>query len=62
MDPSGYVYDKITGGRIANATLSAYWIPYDETDGFWNEKPDEGVKLRVTRNTENFGMRANMNR
>lgn len=39
IDPSGYVYDASNNKRIENATVTAYWIPYDGTAGFWNNKP-----------------------
>ena len=42
IDPSGYVYDAETQERIAGATVTAYWIPYDETDeAFWDNVPAE---------------------
>ena len=43
IDPSGYVYEGVTENRVAQATVTAYWVPYDpEVDGdsYW-EKPDE---------------------
>lgn len=41
IDPSGYVYAAVTSNRIEGATVTAYWIPYDEEDeDFW-ENPDE---------------------
>ncbi len=40
IDPSGYVYDVYTDQRIEGVTTSAYWIPYDENDAdFWNKPP-----------------------
>ena len=39
VDPSGYVYEKGTNNRIENATVTAYYIPYDDTDDFWKNKP-----------------------
>ena len=40
VDPSGYVYDNETQERLEDVTVTAYWIPYDESDAFWNNKPD----------------------
>ena len=40
VDPSGYVYDSATNERIEGVTATAYWIEYDGSDGFWDEKPD----------------------
>ena len=41
IDPSGYVYAGVTDNRIADAKVTAYWLPFDETDeNFWNS-PDE---------------------
>jgi len=40
IDPSGYVYDSISNARIEDATVTAYWIPCDDSDGFWEKKPD----------------------
>ena len=39
VDPSGYVFDLSTGERIEDVTVTAYWIPYDESDDFWNAVP-----------------------
>ena len=39
VDPSGYVYDAETNDRIDGATVTAYWIPYDDSDDFWKNKP-----------------------
>ena len=39
IDPSGVVKDKDSGAVIENAKMTAYWIPYDETDDFWIKKP-----------------------
>ena len=39
VDPSGYVFDLSTGERIEDVTVTAYWIPYDESDDFWNKTP-----------------------
>ena len=39
MDPSGYIYDVNTNLRIEGAKVSAYWIPYDESEDFWEKKP-----------------------
>ena len=43
IDPSGYVYAGVTSNRVENATVTAYWIPFDEDkddDSFW-DSPDE---------------------
>ena len=40
VDPSGYIYDNKTGDRLEGATVSAYYIPYDGTDDFYNNAPD----------------------
>ena len=39
VDPSGYVYDQITGERLENVTVTAYCIEYDESSDFWNKIP-----------------------
>ena len=39
VDPSGYVYDLSSGERLEDVTVSAYWIPYDESDDFWKNTP-----------------------
>ena len=39
VDPSGYVYDSVTNERIEDVTATAYWIEYDGSDDFWNNKP-----------------------
>ena len=43
MDPSGYLYDAETEKRIAGATVTAYYIPYDESATFWDSPPAEDV-------------------
>ena len=43
IDPSGYIYDANTNEIIEGATVSAYWIPYDGTDKFWNNKPRANI-------------------
>lgn len=47
IDPSGYVYDVVTNEKIEDASVTAYWIPYDDTDDFWKRKPSKdtyGIK------------------
>ncbi len=45
IDPSGIVYEAVTSNRVAGATVTAYWIPFDENDaGFWNN-PDESKSI-----------------
>lgn len=39
VDPSGYIYDLSNNNKIEGATVSAYWIPYDDTEDFWQNKP-----------------------
>lgn len=40
VDPSGYVYDRITNKRIAGVTVHAYWIENTGEDpDFWTNKP-----------------------
>ena len=40
IDPSGYVYDIDSEQRIMGVTVTACWIPYDEEDtDFWNKPP-----------------------
>ena len=40
IDPSGYVYDVDSNQKIEGVTVTAYWIPYDEEDAdFWNKPP-----------------------
>lgn len=34
------LFDANTNLRIEGAKVSAYWIPYDESEDFWNKKPD----------------------
>lgn len=41
IDPSGYVYAAVTDNRVAGATVTAYWIPYDENDEDYWTQPDE---------------------
>ena len=57
VDPSGYVYDVITGKRLENVLVTAYWIEYDESEDFWNKKPSDeeyGVKWKaIEYNQEN---------
>ncbi len=33
------MFDLSTGERIEDVTVTAYWIPYDESDDFWNKTP-----------------------
>ncbi|MBR2047484.1 MAG: leucine-rich repeat protein [Oscillospiraceae bacterium] len=43
IDPSGYVYDKQSGKRLSGVTVTAYWIPYDDSVvNFWDAVPDDG--------------------
>ena len=40
IDPSGYVYDIDSEQKIMGVIVTAYWIPYDEEDAdFWNKPP-----------------------
>ena len=39
IDPSGYIYSADNDMRIEGAKVTAYWIPYDETEDFWSRKP-----------------------
>ena len=39
IDPSGYIYDEDTKKRINGAKVTAYWIPYDDSEEFWDNKP-----------------------
>ena len=42
IDPSGYVYDGITGERLEGVTVHAYWIENTGDDpDFWEKKPGE---------------------
>ena len=41
IDPSGYVYAAVTSNRIEGATVTAYWIPFDEEDETYWDNPDE---------------------
>ena len=43
IDPSGIIYDSITEEPIEGATVSAYWIEYDETDDFYDRVPADNV-------------------
>lgn len=40
VDPSGYVYDATTKERLMDVKVTAYYIPYDDSDDFWNNTPD----------------------
>ncbi len=46
IDPSGYVYDTTTNEKIEGATVTAYWIPSDGSDTFFDEIPAD----------DNYGM------
>ena len=52
IDPSGFVYDAETGKPILGATVTAYWIPFDEENSdYWNAKPsveEYGIKWEST--------------
>ena len=40
IDPSGYVYNINTNEHIYGATVTAYWVPFDEEDtDYWEVKP-----------------------
>ena len=40
IDPSGYVYDKVTGERLSGVTVHAYWIEnIDDDSTFFDHKP-----------------------
>lgn len=41
VDPSGYIYSGIDQNRIQGATVTAYWIPFDEEDEHYWDAPDE---------------------
>jgi hypothetical protein len=44
IDPSGYVYDELTGERLEGVTVHAYWIENTGEDpDFWEKKPGEDV-------------------
>ena len=43
IDPSGYVYDIDTGARLQGVTTTAYYIPYDDSNDFWDNVPDQTV-------------------
>ncbi len=40
-DPSGYVYDISNNKKIENAIVSAFYIPYDDSEDFWDNKPSK---------------------
>ena len=40
IDPSGYVYDSVTGERLAGVTATAYYIADDGSDGFLDTAPE----------------------
>lgn len=40
VDPSGYVYDASTKERLMDVKVTAYCIPYDDSDDFWDNAPD----------------------
>ena len=40
IDPSGYVYDKLTGARLEGVTVHAFWVENTGEDpDFWDKKP-----------------------
>ncbi len=39
IDPSGIVTDWQTKEPMENAVVTAYWIPYDDTEDFWDKPP-----------------------
>ncbi len=42
IDPSGYVYDQLTGKRLSDVTVHAYWIENTGDDpNFWDNKPGD---------------------
>ena len=41
VDPSGIVYDIDTGEFLEDVTTTAYWIEYDDSDDFWDNKPED---------------------
>ena len=41
IDPSGVIYDAETNNPIEKATVSTYWIPYDDTNDFFDRIPSE---------------------
>ena len=41
MDPSGYVYEAVTANRLSGVKVTTYWIPYNEEDADFWERPDE---------------------
>ncbi len=46
IDPSGYVYNAVTGERLAGVTTTAYWIEFDIENGddsFWENPPADDV-------------------
>ena len=47
IDPSGYIYDSVTGERLEDVTVTAYCIEYDESSDFWSRIPsaDEYGKI-----------------
>ena len=44
IDPSGYVYAGVTSNRVAGATVTAYWIPFDEADESYWDAPNEAAQ------------------
>ena len=43
IDPSGYVFDSKTEEKLQDVTVSAYWIPYDGSDDFWIQIPENST-------------------
>ena len=42
VDPSGFVYDVITGDPLPGVTVTAYCVLWDEEDpNFWSKKPSD---------------------
>ena len=41
IDPSGYIYSGNEDNRVQGATVTAYWIPFDEEDELYWDSPDE---------------------
>ena len=45
IDPSGYVYEAVTSNRVQGANVTAYWIPFDEEDETYWDKPNEAHEI-----------------
>lgn len=44
LEPSGYVYEAVTGNRLTGVLAAAYWVKYDSADpDFFETAPETGA-------------------